>query len=92
MRRQQTCRLRDVGYQRHASNRNSVINPVSEVHASITFVVFYSSPSGMARLTDPKCIQIFARAVHTNELVVMVVPQPEHLLDPYWLCSTKGSN
>lgn len=46
----------------------------------------------MARLTDPRCIQIFVRAVHTNERAVMVAPHPEHLLDPFLAMQYEGVN
>lgn len=68
----------------------TLFNLVSKVHASITLWSSTRSPSGMAGLTDPRSIQVFARAVHTNERVVMAVPHPDHLLDPYWLCGRKG--
>ena len=42
------------------------------------------SPSGKARMIDPRCSQIAVRAVRTNELVATVGLHRTQLSGPWW--------
>lgn len=83
MRRQLRFHAPHVGYQKHASYRNSMLP------GSVTVVcdgAYFSphSPSGKVRMIDPRYSQITVRAVRTHVLAATVGPHRTHLCGPWW--------